>query len=116
MSEMNRLESIPQLDPAIAASSEGPVFIFKHSLTCPVSSAAFREYESYIESQGGKGAVNFNLVEVQNARDVSTALAELTGVRHESPQALLFSDGKVVWHASHWSIRADSLAKAVEDC
>jgi bacillithiol system protein YtxJ len=34
-------------------------------------------------------------------------------VKHESPQALLFEDGKVKWHASHWNINEDELAKNV---
>ncbi len=112
MSEMTRIQSIPELDPILEASRQQPVFIFKHSLTCPVSTAAFNEYKSYIDSQAGGDRTLFTLVEVQNARDVSGEIAQRTGVRHESPQALLFVDGEVVWHASHWSIKTDSLGQA----
>jgi bacillithiol system protein YtxJ len=44
---------------------------------------------------------------------LSNAIAERFGVRHETPQALLIKDGRVVWHASHWSITSDSLTEAL---
>ena len=53
-------------------------------------------------------------IEIQNAREVSNAVAEKTGVRHESPQALLLRDGEVVWNASHGAITVESLAGALE--
>ncbi|MEM7357326.1 MAG: monothiol bacilliredoxin BrxC family protein [Acidobacteriota bacterium] len=50
---------------------------------------------------------------MQNARDVSNEIAQRTGVKHESPQALLMRDGTVTWHASHWSIQAEALQEAL---
>ena len=101
-----------ELERLIEASRQAPLWIFKHSLTCPVSSRAFGEYRRFLaERPEGDGAV-YAVVEIQNARDVSAAIAERTGVRHESPQALLLRGGEVAWHASHWSIRAEALAAA----
>jgi bacillithiol system protein YtxJ len=40
---------------------------------------------------------------------VSDAAARRLGVRHETPQALLLRDEKVVWNASHFSITASAL-------
>ena len=48
------------------------------------------------------------LVDLAAAR----GLAELCGVRHESPQAILFEAGVPVWHASHDAITAEALAAA----
>ena len=53
------------------------------------------------------------IIEIQRARDVSGAVAERTGVRHQSPQALLIRDGKVVWYASHYSIQATAIDQAL---
>ncbi len=114
MSDYSRLESISEIEPLIARSHEAPVLVFKHSLTCPVSSAALRQYQSFLEDRPGDDAAVYALVEIQKARDVSTEIARLTGVRHESPQALLLRGGEVAWHASHWSIRAEALASAVD--
>ncbi len=113
MSDYSRLESISEIEPLIARSRETPVLVFKHSLTCPVSSAALRQYQRFLEDRPVDEATVFALVEIQNARDVSTEIARATGVRHESPQALLLRDGEVAWHASHWSIKAEALASAV---
>lgn len=90
----------------------GRVLLFKHSLTCPVSSAAFREFQRFL-AVGAPENVEVRLIEVQNARQASNRVAELTGVRHESPQALLIDGGAVRWHRSHGQITAQSLAAAL---
>ncbi len=113
MSEYSRLDSVSQLEPLIAKSRQTPVLVFKHSLTCPISSAALRQYQSFLDDRPGDDPAVYTLVEIQNAREVSTEIARLTGVRHESPQALLLRGGEVAWHASHWSIRAEALASAL---
>ncbi len=114
MADFTHIASVDELEPLFETSSHNPLFIFKHSLTCPISSAALREYERFVEQQDAEDVSRFTLVEIQKARDVSQAITERTGVRHESPQALLLRDGQVAWHASHWSIKVDSLKKALE--
>lgn len=114
MSEVRKLENIEEVDQLIEDSREKPVMIFKHSLSCPISSRAYHEYEQYLaQRSGGDDGVVHALIEIQNARPVSNAVAEKTGVRHESPQALLLRGGKVVWNKSHGSIRVDTLSQAV---
>jgi monothiol bacilliredoxin len=113
MSEYSRLSSVAEVEPLIAESGERPVLFFKHSLTCPISSAALREYRQFLDARPADDAVVYTLIEIQNARAVSDSVAERTGVRHESPQALLIKDGEVAWHASHWKIKAEALADAV---
>jgi bacillithiol system protein YtxJ len=51
---------------------------------------------------------------VQEARALSNYIAETYSIKHESPQALLFKDGKVVWDASHWKITYASLQENVK--
>ena len=51
---------------------------------------------------------------VQEARPLSNAIAEQFQVKHESPQALLFVDGELKWHASHWTLTYDELKKQWE--
>lgn len=114
MPEYARLLSVSELDDLVARSRESPVLLFKHSLTCPISGAAFREYQRFLADRPGDDATVYALIEVQNAREVSNEVARRTGVRHESPQALLLRDGAVAWHASHGSIRSASLAAAVD--
>ncbi len=103
------LTSEDELAGAFSRSNEHPVLVFKHSLTCPVSSAALREYEKFLAEHE---AADATLIEVQRQRPLSNAMAERTGVQHESPQAFVLEGGEVSWHASHWNITAASLGKA----
>ena len=87
---MEKLETVEQFE---RVKKETNRFLFvKHSLTCPISRAAFGECEKFAADH-----------------PLSNYIAETTGVKHESPQALLFENGKVVWHASHWAITYDAL-------
>jgi bacillithiol system protein YtxJ len=88
-------------------SSQRPIVIFKHSLTCPISSAAYERMEEF----DGEVA----LVEVQRARALSAEIENRLGVAHESPQVIVLSNRQVVWNASHFSITAEAVAAAVRD-
>ena len=88
-------------------SKERPVVIFKHSLTCPISAAAYEEMAEF--------AGEVALVEVQRARELSAEIENRLGVNHESPQVIVLRNGQVVWNASHFKITADSVAKAVRE-
>lgn len=46
-------------------------------------------------------------------RELSLAVAERTGVRHESPQVICLFGGRPVGHASHYDINAAELARLV---
>jgi len=86
-------------------SRHRPVVLFKHSNTCGISSAAYREMEKLD---------NVNLLEVQSARELSKEVESITGVEHESPQVIVLKDGKAVWNASHYGVKAVAVADAVE--
>jgi bacillithiol system protein YtxJ len=86
-------------------SHERPVVLFKHSLTCPVSNAAYKEMSAL------DGDVS--LIVVQNARDVSREVEAITGVRHESPQTIVLRNGRPVWNASHWRITRSAVEDAM---
>jgi bacillithiol system protein YtxJ len=112
MQTTEELTSIEDLDRALDESRNRPVLIFKHSLSCPISARAFRQFESYLEN--GNPQVSHKLIIVQRARDTSDKAAERLGLRHETPQAILVRDGREVWNASHHDITASSLAAAVD--
>jgi len=101
-----KIDNKATLDKLITDSKSKPVVIFKHSTACGVSSAAYREMEK-LDDQ-------VNLLEVQSARDVSRELAAITGIRHETPQVIVIKDGKAVWNASHFDVKAGAVRKALE--
>ena len=111
MKDIATLSDLEQLDAAVERSHHRPVWIFKHSLVCGISSRAWGQYREFVAASGER-EVDCAVVEIQNARPVSAAVAERTGIRHESPQAILLSQGRPVWHASHSRITAESLAQA----
>lgn len=92
-------------------SSNEKLLLIKHSLTCPISGNAFEEYENFTKENDFPTYYLY----VQEARPLSNYIAEKYEVKHESPQALLFENGKVKWHASHWDITKSSLKQAFEN-
>jgi bacillithiol system protein YtxJ len=94
------------LESLMSDSKQKPVIVFKHSNACSISARAYREME--------KMEADVNILVVQSARDVSRELANLTGVRHETPQVIVLRDGKAVWNASHFDVQAGAVAEAVE--
>ena len=112
MKSLVPLVDVQSLDAAIAESRERPVLLFKHSRYCGVSCEALDELHAHIESRGGE-AVAYKMITVQTHRPVSDAAAMRLGLRHETPQAILLRDGKVVWNASHFRITATQLDQAL---
>ena len=94
------------LEALISSSNDRPVVIFKHSNSCPISAVAYREMEDL------DGDVS--LIDVQSAPDVSLEIASRTGVSHESPQVIILRNGKAVWNASHFDVKARAVAEAVQ--
>ena len=95
------------LEELFARSHERPVLLFKHSDSCPISARAYRQME------GVEAPVS--IVVVQKNREVSRAVERRTGVRHETPQALVLRNGRAVWNASHFDITADVVEQAVRE-
>ncbi|MCB1057157.1 MAG: bacillithiol system redox-active protein YtxJ [Acidobacteria bacterium] len=102
------LASIEELDAILDHSGERPQLIFKHSLTCPISHRAFRALEAYLGNSPATG-VDYHLIQIQHARGVSNEVADRLGLRHESPQAILVREGKIVWNASHGAVTEKAL-------
>ncbi len=100
-----KIEDHATLENLLSDSAQKPVIVFKHSNACSISARAYREMQQ---------VENVNILVVQSARDVSSELATLTGIRHETPQVIVLRDGKAVWNASHFDVTAGDVMKAVE--
>jgi bacillithiol system protein YtxJ len=96
-----KLDSTEKLEELFEKSHAEPVVLFKHSVTCPISAAVYREVASL--------ETDVNLVVVQTARGISNEIANRTGIRHETPQAIVLKNGKPVYHASHYDVTADDI-------
>lgn len=89
-------------------SADKPVLLLKHSTTCPISANAWREFQKFHASSQNRD-LQTAFVKVIESRPVSLKIAEESGVKHQSPQAILFKNGKAVWNTSHWDITEQSL-------
>ena len=101
-----KIDNRETLDKLITDFKNKPVVIFKHSNSCGISSAAYSEMEK-LENP-------VNLLEVQSAREFLRQLADLTGIRHETPQVIVLKDGKAVWNASHFDVKASAVSQALQ--
>ena len=101
------IADVESLDRFLTQSNHGPVVILKHSDSCGVSARAYAELAKLDDPVG--------LITVQKARDVSDEIEKRWDVAHETPQVLIIRDGKVVWAASHFQVRAEAVAAALEE-
>ncbi|MEJ7861014.1 MAG: bacillithiol system redox-active protein YtxJ [Pyrinomonadaceae bacterium] len=101
-----KLDTIEKLEQLFSKSVENPIVLFKHSTTCPISAGVYQEISN--------ADADIHLVIIQNSRDVSNAIAKKTGVRHESPQAIVVKNGKVVYQASHYDVTASDVEKILK--
>ncbi len=108
MSSHHPLETTEEADQWLA--HKGPAWLLKYSNTCSFSDWALGEMAAFLSEQPDLPAA---MVTVQTHRPVSNHIAETTGIRHETPQAMLIRDGKVVWHASHGKITASAMREAL---
>ncbi|MDA5110179.1 bacillithiol system redox-active protein YtxJ [Brevibacillus thermoruber] len=103
-----QLHTLEELDQFVAGA--GKRLLFKHSTICPISSAAYEEFQAFLREQELPAAV----ILVREDRPVSNAVEERFGIKHESPQIFLLEDGQVKWHTSHWKITKDAIREAVQ--
>lgn len=95
------LEAILRLEKAV---------LFKHSRSCPVSWAAATQVKRF---QEGHPSVPVYTITVQQDRKLSNWIEEQTGIRHESPQVIIFRNGEAVANTSHNGVTEQYLAAMV---
>ena len=105
------LSSAAALEQALEHSEEEPVVLYKHSITCPISSWARVQMQRLTEATDPPV---YELT-VQAARPLSREIAEQFGIRHESPQAILLFRRRATFAASHRGVTADALRQAARD-
>jgi bacillithiol system protein YtxJ len=107
---LKKIDTLDQFEELL--KQEDKFFLLKHSLTCPISHAAYQEYEKYA---GEDQSFPTYYLAVQESRSLSNEVAEKFEIKHESPQALLIKNGEAVWNASHWKITNKSLTTATNE-
>jgi bacillithiol system protein YtxJ len=84
--------------------------LFKHSTACPVSWAAHSQINRF---RLNNPDVPVYILHVIKERPTSLKVAEITGIRHESPQVLVVKNGAVSAAFSHGCITEERLLAAL---
>ena len=108
---VQKCQTVEDFSNLLAASQQRPVFLFKHSTRCPISASRWRVLEAYADGESRAGFWRLLVVE---DRPLSMHVSEKTGVRHQSPQAILFYRGEPVWDESHYRITEEDMKAALE--
>jgi len=98
-------ENIENLSKVLEESKNHVVMILKHSNICPISTSAKHEVDKYLVEH----RKNVYFVIVQRQRDLSNQIAEILGVKHESPQLLFVKNGVVVHVLNHDDITQENI-------
>lgn len=103
--DWRKLTTISEFDEILMQSlSQGSAFVlFKHSTRCMVSKMALRSFEADFNNE-----LPAYFVDLIQYRDLSNHIESVTGIHHQSPQLLTIRHGEVTYHASHYSICANS--------
>lgn len=105
------IESMQTLDEVIALTKDKAVLIFKHSTRCSISMMVLTRFQSEWDLNTNNCELYF--LDLIAHRDISNKIEQLTGVIHQSPQAILLRNGEVLYEASHNSISAREIKKEV---
>ncbi|MCH8557378.1 MAG: thioredoxin family protein [Balneolia bacterium] len=98
---------------AAFATDLKPQFIYKHSFACYTCTLSLLDLEKQLDAIKEKADVHF--IDVRASRPLSKLAAELSGVQHESPQAILLYKGEAFWHDSHSGVRAGAVLDALNE-
>lgn len=92
-------------------NAAGYSIIFKHSTRCSVSTMAKKSFEfDWDEIPAG---TDLYFLDLLKHRDISSQIAEIFQVHHESPQALLIKQGECILDASHSDISVEEMVSLI---
>ena len=100
------LTTTNQLDKIEKKSNDKVQVLFKHSTRCGISRSVLNRFVNDYDL-----ALDIDLyyLDLLNYRDVSNEIAHKFQVIHQSPQLLILKNGRVVHHASHHEIFAETI-------
>ena len=106
----NKLTEARQLDLINEESKTIPIMLFKHSTRCSISDMAINRIQSNWKDSDSVHIKPYYLDLIAH-RDISNLIAEQYGIEHQSPQALIISNGECIYHESHTNIRYNEIIK-----
>ncbi len=108
----NQLTDLAQLEEIKKESHQYPVLILKHSTRCSISATTLGRLERNWKQDEVSDLKPYYLDLIAH-RSISNKVAEEFDVWHESPQALIISNGESIFDASHFDISFDEIKAQV---
>lgn len=106
----SELKSVDEFNASAASQRER--IIFKYSPICGISYFVLAEFENWIEEYLLNEDIELYFIDVIYAKELSRHISEIYNVVHQSPQVIwIDSANRVIWNASHHSIKKDNLTK-----
>ncbi len=96
---------MPHIIPLERNELPADCYVYKHSTACPVSAGAAQVVRAH---PFDRPVYWVNVIE---QRSLSNWIAAAYGVRHQSPQLLKISGGRIESHWSHFAIAANLSAE-----
>jgi len=84
--------------------------IFKAG-TCHKTQETFVHVQAHLDPRED---LKLGIIKVVESRPASDHVAAMTGIEHESPQIILFKDGKNVFDRDNWDITDDAIADGLK--
>ena len=81
------------------------VFVFKHSTRCSVSYMAYKGLKAMWKFDD----IPFYYLDLIKFRNISSEVASVFNLRHESPQLLFIKNGECTNNASHFNVNVDTI-------
>ena len=106
-----KITSVDELNSVFQSSETKPSLFFKHSTRCSISSMALSGFE---RNWNKELDCELFFIDLIAHRDVSQKLAELSGVTHQSPQAIVTLGNEIIYNASHSGIDAKEIESRIK--
>lgn len=111
MTTIKEIKTMQDFTNILEESLQRPVLLCKFSPICPISTEAESQFNDFLKTN--PQGISFYRIDVVYSRETSRSLAKVIDIKHESPQALLFKDGKCVWHDSHYRLTKEVFQKKI---
>jgi len=102
----DRIVNLASPDEVEAFLSDHPTSVVFKAGTCHKTMQGFGFVQEKVDPRED---LMVGVIRVVEARPASNLVSEKTGVRHESPQVILFRDGQAVFAVDNWNITPDTL-------
>ena len=111
MSLKDRISFLTSPAEVDAFLTENPTAAIFKVGNCHKTQETFTHVQEYL---GPREDLKLGIIRVIESRSASNHVAALTGIEHESPQIILFKDGRNVFDRDNWDITAEAMAEGMK--